>query len=275
MNRINDTAGQSDQQLASTLAGRAGGMLLALQADSLGNGLPARELKDLGDRLSEQMLNAALREFRPADAILSEEAKDSPHRLGAERVWIVDPLDGTKEFSEGRHDWAVHVALWNRGTLTAGAVALPGLGTVLDNGTPRPGPRSPTQPLRLAVSRSRPSPMAQALSAMMHAELVPMGSAGYKAGAVIRGEVDAYLHSGGQYEWDSAAPVAVATALGLHASRIDGTHLSYNQPDPYLPDLLLCRPEIAADLLRALELLLETNDSLQPTGLSMDGMHQP
>lgn len=273
MNHIIDAAGLSDQHLASRLAAEAGGRLLALQTNSLRDGIPAQELKDLGDGQSEAILNAALCEFRPADSILSEEAMDSMHRLDAERVWIIDPLDGTREFSEGRHDWAVHVALWNCGQLTAGAVALPGIATVLDTGTPRPGPRKPTGVIRLAVSRSRPSPMTQALCSMMNAEMVPMGSAGFKAGAVIRGDVDAYLHSGGQYEWDSAAPVAVAAALGLHTSRIDGTQLSYNQPDPYLPDLLLCRREIAADMLRAIEVLLETDNNPRPTGLSMDGMH--
>ena len=84
------------------------------------------------------------------------------------------------------------------------------------------------------------------------AELVAMGSAGAKAMAVVLGHADIYAHSGGQYEWDSCAPVAVAKAAGLHVSRIDGSELRYNQPDPYLPDLLICRPELAAEVLRAL-----------------------
>lgn len=248
-------------------------MLLRLQAEAVRDQTPAQTLKNLGDASSEQMLSTALHEARPADAILSEEAQDTSQRLAASRVWIIDPLDGTKEFSQGRSDWAVHVALWEAGELTAGAVALPGLGTVLHGGTPLAGRQNPGKPFRLAVSRSRPSPLAEALAGIMNAELVPMGSAGYKAGAVIRGEVDAYLHSGGQYEWDSAAPVAVATSLGFHASRIDGTRLCYNQPDPYLPDVLLCRQEIAAEILRSIDLLLKTSNT-RASGLFMDGMYQ-
>ncbi|POH60689.1 3'(2'),5'-bisphosphate nucleotidase CysQ [Arthrobacter glacialis] len=273
MNGFSLSGVQADQQLARALAEQAGQMLLRLQSEAVRDHVPAHTLKDLGDASSEKMLSTWLHEARPADAILSEEAQDSSRRLGASRVWIIDPLDGTKEFSEGRSDWAVHVALWNSGELTAGAVALPGLGTVLDSGTPLPERRDPSKPFRLAVSRSRPSPLAEALASIMNAELVPMGSAGYKAGAVIRGEADAYLHSGGQYEWDSAAPVAVAMSLGFHASRIDGTPLCYNQPDPYLPDLLLCHQENAGEMLESIDLLLKTNNT-RPNGLFMDGMYQ-
>jgi 3'(2'), 5'-bisphosphate nucleotidase len=182
--------------------------------------------------------------------VLSEEATDDLARLDASRVWIIDPLDGTREYSEGRHDWAVHVALWEGGALVAGAVALPGLDTVL---TTDPAPVVPARdeaaPLRMAVSRSRPPAIATGVAEALGAELVAMGSAGFKVSAVVRGEADLYVHGGGQYEWDSAAPVAVAQAAGLHASRLDGSPLRYNQPDPYLPDLVVCRPEVADQVL--------------------------
>ena len=188
--------------------------------------------------------------------VLSEEGADNPARLGARRVWIVDPLDGTREFGEpGRSDWAVHVALWEDGDLTAGAVALPAQGTVLS--TAEPPPPLPedvasTPRLRIVVSRSRPPGFVRDISGLINAELVPLGSAGAKVAAVICGEVDAYVHGGGFYEWDTAAPVAVARAAGLHASRIDGSALAYNQPDLLMPDILVCRPAVAGILLRAI-----------------------
>jgi 3'(2'), 5'-bisphosphate nucleotidase len=189
---------------------------------------------------------------RPADAVLSEEAVDDRRRLSAQRVWIVDPLDGTREYGEpGRPDWAVHVALWAAGALTAAAVALPALGQVL---VTEPAPRVPGRPgdrLRIAVSRTRPPAQAGAAATALDAELVPLGSAGYKVSAVVLGDVDAYVHAGGMYQWDSAAPVAVAQAAGLWASRLDGSALRYNQPDPSLPDLLVCRPELAETILTA------------------------
>jgi 3'(2'), 5'-bisphosphate nucleotidase len=198
-----------------------------------------------------------LQRVRPADAVLSEEGADDLVRLAAERVWIVDPLDGTREFGEvGRTDWAVHVALWERGELTAGAVGLPAQGKVLSTATPPvSGGRaadSGSGPIRLLVSRSRPPEFVQRLAEHLGAELVPMGSAGAKAAAVITGEADAYVHSGGQYEWDSAAPVAVARAAGLHTSRIDGSPLVYNQADPSVPDILISPATLAPVLLAAI-----------------------
>ena len=193
---------------------------------------------------------------RPDDAVLSEEGADDTARLGAGRTWIIDPLDGTREFAElERADWAVHVALWERGELVAGAVALPAEGATFSTAEPVEVPARRYGPLRLAVSRSRPPALVGVLSAQLGAELVPMGSAGVKAMAVVRGQADAYLHGGGQYEWDSAAPVAVARAAGLHTSRLDGSPLLYNRPDPWLPDLLICRPELAEQLLDTLAAL--------------------
>jgi 3'(2'), 5'-bisphosphate nucleotidase len=245
----------TDDRTAVDLAASAGDLLLRIQSDASQDELGSASLKDRGDRLAHEHLMARLSAVAPGDAVLSEEAADDPARLTADRVWIIDPLDGTREFAEGRADWAVHVALWERGELVAGAVALPGLGQVLGSGE---SPREWTAPgqLRLAVSRSRPGPLATEVAARMDARLVPMGSAGYKVGAVIRGEADLYLHSGGQYEWDSAAPVAVARAAGLWASRLDGSPLEYNRPDPYLPDLLVCHPLIAEELLRLLNLMV-------------------
>jgi 3'(2'), 5'-bisphosphate nucleotidase len=185
--------------------------------------------------------------------VLSEEATDDAARLDAARVWIIDPLDGTREYSEGRPDWAVHVALWEEGALVTGAVALPGLDTLLTSDpAPVVPPRDTTAPLRMAVSRSRPPAIATGVAEALGADLVAMGSAGFKVAAVVRGEADVYVHGGGQYEWDSAAPAVVALAAGLHASRLDGSPLRYNQSDPFLPDLVVCRPEVADQVLAAI-----------------------
>jgi 3'(2'), 5'-bisphosphate nucleotidase len=248
-----------DHQLAWQLAHEAGRRLLALRT---GGEVPPEALRDAGDRLSHEYLTAELARLRPGDSVLSEEGADDSARLAARRVWIVDPLDGTREFGEpGRTDWAVHVALWQDGELTAGAVALPAEGHVLSTSRPEAvsesvgvgaASRGSERPLRLVVSRSRPPAFVARLAAGLGAVEVPMGSAGAKAAAVITGQADAYVHSGGQYEWDSAAPVAVALAAGLHASRIDGSPLRYNQPDPNLPDILICPAELAPRLLDAI-----------------------
>jgi len=242
-----DLEAADDHRLARLLATRAGELLLALRASWEGE---AVDLKNAGDARSHEYLMAELARLRPADAVLSEEGADDLARLDAERVWIVDPLDGTREFGERpRDDWAVHVALWERGELVAGAVARPARGDVLSTEEPPTRPTGVPDPIRLAVSRTRPPAFVTALAERLGAELVPMGSAGIKATAVLDGTVDAYVHAGGQYEWDSAAPVAVVTATGLHASRIDGSPLQYNRKDPLLPDLLIARPEIAERLL--------------------------
>jgi 3'(2'), 5'-bisphosphate nucleotidase len=260
------TTTSSDHEVARDLAVSAGRRLMELRDD------PARsgdDLRKAGDRQAHEFLASELARLRPADAVLSEEGKDDHARLSAERVWIVDPLDGTREFGEpGRTDWAVHVALWERGELVAGAVALPAQGLVpstADYGTTPAGATpfpatvletddQPTLPagLRILVSRSRPPAFVQQLAADIAAELIPMGSAGAKAAAVVRGEYDAYVHGGGQYEWDSAAPVAVARAAGLHASRIDGSALVYNRADVSIPDILISPAGLAPGLLRAI-----------------------
>jgi 3'(2'), 5'-bisphosphate nucleotidase len=238
----------SDPKLATELARTAGERLLEVRRES--DGLAPEELKRRGDAEAQAVLAAGLAAARPRDGVLSEEAADDRARLDAARVWIIDPLDGTREFSEGRSDWAVHVALWSEGSLVAGAVALPGLDVVLSSApAPAVPPRDDAVPLRMAVSRSRPPAVAAQVAEAMEADLVEMGSAGFKVAAVIRGDVDLYVHGGGQYEWDSAAPVAVASAAGLHTSRLDGSPLRYNQPNPYLPDLVVCRPELAPRLL--------------------------
>jgi 3'(2'), 5'-bisphosphate nucleotidase len=244
-----------DHALAHDLAERAGRLLLDLRAQG---GDPAA-LKDAGDRSSHEFLMAELAKARPEDAVLSEEGMDDKARLTADRVWIVDPLDGTREFGEpDRPDWAVHVALVIDGFPVAGAVALPALGEIWSTAS-APPPPPPAPPLlppaaarpRLAVSRTRPGWSAGLVERALSAELVPMGSAGFKALAVVRGTADIYAHSGGQYEWDSAAPVAVALAHGMHASRLDGTPLAYDNPDPYLPDLLIAHPDWARSALQA------------------------
>ncbi|HEX3792779.1 MAG TPA: 3'(2'),5'-bisphosphate nucleotidase CysQ [Pseudonocardiaceae bacterium] len=245
---------RTDPRLAAELAEQAGQLLLELRAAHPADGDGA-ELGRRGDSLANEFLLRRLAEERPDDAVLSEEAVDDPARLVADRVWIVDPLDGTREFSvPGRADWAVHVALCEPGRgITAAAVAQPVIGRVHASDDPPPATGgAPGRRPRLAVSRSRPAAFITDLAADLDAELVPMGSAGVKAMAVLRGEVDAYVHAGGQWEWDSAAPVGVVLAAGLHASRLDGTPLTYNAPHPYLPDLVICRPELAGPLLAAL-----------------------
>jgi 3'(2'), 5'-bisphosphate nucleotidase len=238
-----------DHALARDLAEAAGERLLALRAE----GGDPDALRKAGDRSSHEFLVAELAVRRPGDHVLSEEAADDPARLSADRVWIIDPLDGTREFGEeGRTDWAVHVALWERGELTAGAVALPAQGETLSTVQPPPLPPAADDPLRVVVSRSRPPAFATAATAAIGAHTVPLGSAGAKIAAVISGEADAYLHGGGFYEWDTAAPVAVARAVGLHASRIDGSELLYNQADLLVPDILVCHPALADRLLEAI-----------------------
>ena len=232
----------NDTELARQIAETAGRMLVELRSSGLFAG---KELGQAGDELANAFIMRALRRNRPDDAILSEEERDNSARLTASRVWIVDPLDGTREYGEARADWAVHVALAIDGTATLGAVALPGLPLTLSSDDQLSRPHHSGR-LRMLVSRTRPAAEAVAVAEALGAELVPMGSAGAKAMAVVRGEADIYLHSGGQYEWDSCAPVAVAQAAGLHVSRIDGSPLRYNQRDTLLPDLLVCPREHAA-----------------------------
>jgi len=256
-----------DHLLAAWLAEEAGKRLLQVRATS---GLEGRELKDAGDQAANELLLHLVASYRPDDAVLSEEAQEThgdTARLEAERVWIIDPLDGTREFSEPpRDDWAVHVALWARipgeageGRLIAGAVAQPALGVTFHTGNPPVVPgldgtaHRSGQPPRIAVSRSRPPAFVQKLADELGAELVPMGSAGVKVMSVVRDVTDAYVHAGGQYEWDSAAPVVVARAAGLFTSRVDGTPLHYNQADVYLPDLIVCRPELAERIVAFIE----------------------
>ncbi|HWB71385.1 MAG TPA: 3'(2'),5'-bisphosphate nucleotidase CysQ [Egibacteraceae bacterium] len=238
---------------AARIADAAGRLLLALRQRLGAHGVTVDGLRDEADRRSHRLIVDALVAAFPDDAVLSEEGKDDPVRLGARRLWIVDPLDGTREFAEpGRTDWAVHVAFLADGRLQAGAVALPARSLLLSTAAPPVlAPRPPATPLRLAVSRTRPPDVTEAIRSALGAELVPMGSAGAKTMAVVRGEVDVYAHAGGQYEWDSAAPVAVAGAAGVHVSRLDGAPLRYNQPDPWLPDLLVCRPELAGTVMAA------------------------
>ncbi|WP_029108174.1 3'(2'),5'-bisphosphate nucleotidase CysQ [Mycobacterium sp. URHD0025] len=241
----------NDHELAARLATRAGDLLLDVRADFAD--ASAAERKAAGDKQSHDFLMAELAALRPGDSVLSEEAtadqRADPARLSADRVWIVDPLDGTREFSElGRDDWAVHVALWSAGELVAGAVALPAQNTTLS--TPEvAAPRPFDGPPRVVVSRTRPPAVALAVREALGGTLVEMGSAGAKVAAVVRGVADVYVHAGGQYEWDSAAPVAVARAAGLYTSRIDGSPLRYNSADPTLPDLIVCRPELAEQVL--------------------------
>lgn len=235
----------TDTDLAAHLAETAGTLLLGVRQSGL---LFGKALGVAGDQTANQFLCHAIRAQRPDDGLLSEEEKDSAGRLGKSRVWIIDPVDGTREYGEERADWAVHVALAIDGQAVIGAVALPGLGLVMRSDRPGPPTPAPATP-RMVVSRTRPAAEAVHVAGKIGAELIPMGSAGAKAMAVVRGEADIYLHTGGQYEWDSCAPVAVAASNGFHASRADGSPLVYNQADVFMPDLLICRPEWAPKVL--------------------------
>lgn len=241
-----------DDELAADLATRAGMLLLDVRAEFADSDVAER--KAAGDRRSHEFLMDALGAARPADAVLSEEGADDPVRLDSERVWIIDPLDGTREFSElDRDDWAVHVALWQSGELVAGAVALPAQRITLSTFGTAPRRLAPPAKPRVVVSRTRPPAIALQVRDLLDGTLVAMGSAGAKVAAVVKGEADVYVHAGGQYEWDSAAPVAVARAAGLHCSRVDGSELRYNRSDPLLPDLVVCLPEYADAVLAALK----------------------
>ena len=270
-----------DAEFARWLADRAGQVLLRVR-DEMGYA-DGKALKAAGDKAAHDLLRTELARWRPADAVLSEEDDHSrtawqegertivrPERLGASRVWIVDPLDGTREVSEeGRTDWAGDVGrgsgVWSSPScLAAGAVAMPAQHRTMATDHPPAYPPMPLAaatggPIRIAASRTRPPKFVTELAEEIGAVLVPMGSAGVKIAAVINGDADAYVHAGGQYEWDSAAPVAVASATGLHASRIDGSRLEYNQADPKLPDLVVCRKDLAPRLLAALQKHLPVN----------------
>jgi 3'(2'), 5'-bisphosphate nucleotidase len=248
----------ADAALAARLAARAGTLLVRVRADAAAAGLDAEAIGRRGDLAANELIIAGLAEARPGACVLSEESPDDPTRLDASQVWIVDPLDGTHQYAlPGRTDWAVHIALWEAtpAAITAAAVALPALGLVLaTEPPPLVEPGGGDGPVRVVVSDRRPPRWLAALEEAFPRpiEVTPMGSAGAKTMAVVRGDADAYLHDGGQYEWDSAAPVAVAVAAGLHASRLDGSPLRYNRPDPYLPDLVVARSDLAGALLGAL-----------------------
>ena len=235
----------SDSALAARLAEAAGRILLAVRESGL---VVGKALGAAGDKTANAFLCDALRHCRPDDGLLSEESRDTEDRLAKSRVWIIDPVDGTREYGEARADWAVHVGLAIDGVATIGAVALPGLDIVLSTDKAHPPP-SRAEKLRMVVSRTRPAKEAVAVAEALDAELLPMGSAGAKAMAVVRGAADIYLHSGGQYEWDNCAPVAVAAAHGLHCSRIDGAPLRYNNKDTSVPDLLICHRQDAARII--------------------------
>ena len=236
----------TDEDLAAHFAQEAGRLLLA-QRD--GSGLEGAALGHAADAVANAFILAGLAQWRPDDAVLSEESFDDKARLGRSRVWIVDPLDGTREYSEGRTDWAVHVALAIDGVPRIGAVALPAQGKLFRSDRLEAPAATSRVKLLIAVSRTRPPPEVAGLADMLGAELVAMGSAGVKAMAVVAGDADIYYHAGGQHEWDNCAPAAVALAAGLHASRLDGSALAYNRADTNVPDLLIARPEYAARIL--------------------------
>ena len=244
---------ETDQQLASRVATEAGVMLVNLRDELVAEGIHYWDLKDEGDIAGHRYIMSALTVARPDDVILSEEAADNRKRLSAERVWIIDPIDGTNEFAEHpRHDWAIHIALWESGELTAASVALPTLGITFDASPAAVVPPSTREKPLLVTSRSRNPYCAAMVANALGCDVARLGSAGAKAMAIVMGEADIYVHDGGMYQWDSAAPAAVAKAAGLHVSRIDGSELKYNQESLWLPDFLVCRIELAEPALKAL-----------------------
>ncbi len=244
---------ETDQQLASRVATEAGVMLVDLREELVTEGIHYWDLKDEGDVAGHRYIMSALTTARPDDVILSEEAADNRRRLSAERVWIIDPIDGTNEFAEHpRHDWAIHIALWESGELTAASVALPTLGITFDASPAAQVPPSKRDKPLLVTSRSRNPYCAVMVANALGCDVARLGSAGAKAMAIVMGEADIYVHDGGMYQWDSAAPSAVAKAAGLHVSRIDGSELKYNQESLWLPDFLVCRTEFAEAALKAL-----------------------
>ena len=248
-----EDAAETDAQLANRLAEEAGAVLVDLRESMWRDGADAWDVMDHGDATSHHFIANELRHHRPDDAVLDEEGVEDPRRFTSDRVWIIDPLDGTREFGEaGRHDWAVHVALWDRDHFVAGAVSLPALDLVLSTDPAPPPPAVERERPRLITSRHRAPYAAVIVANALGCDAVRLGSAGAKAMAVVMGEADLYNHDGGMYQWDSAAPAAVALAAGLHVSRLDGTPIVYNARDPWLPDLIICRPELADAVLDAL-----------------------
>jgi len=244
---------ETDHELAGRIAQEAGQMLVELRTDLMRQGFHYWDLKDEGDYAGHRFIVDGIKQARPDDVILSEEAADDRARLAADRVWIIDPIDGTNEFAEpARHDWAIHIALWEQGDLTTAAVALPALQLTFHVSPASVLPDRTRLRPRLVTSRSRNPYSAVVVAHALGCDVVRLGSAGAKAMAVVMGEADIYVHDGGMYQWDSAAPAAVARAAGLHVSRIDGSPLTYNEASLWLPDLLICRPELAEPAITAL-----------------------
>lgn len=247
------TSTESDGQLATRLATQTGHLLVEMREKLFAQGVSTWDVKGAGDAVAQQFLAQELATHRPDDAVLSEEGREDPRRFDADRVWIIDPLDGTREFSEqGRMDWAVHVALWERDHFAAAAVSLPAIDQTFSSDDPPPLPDTGRSRPRLVTSRTRAPYAAVLVAEGLNCDAVRLGSAGAKAMSVLMGEADIYVHDGGMYQWDSAAPAGVALAAGLHASRLDGSPLVYNERDPWLPDFIVCRPELAEPVLHAL-----------------------
>ncbi len=247
------TSPETDDQLATRLAIKTGELLVEVREKLFAEGMATWDVKDAGDAIAQRFIAAELAAHRPDDAVLSEEGREDPRRFDADRVWIIDPLDGTREFSEvGRMDWAVHIALWERDHFAAAAVSLPAIERVFSTGEPPVVPAFTRERPRLVTSRTRAPYAAVLVAEGLNCDAVRLGSAGAKAMSILLGEADIYVHDGGMYQWDSAAPAGVALAAGLHASRLDGSPLVYNDRDPWLPDFVVCRAELAEPVLQAL-----------------------
>ena len=271
----------NDAELARDVAQAAGQRLIALRRDfgpvDAADRDQIRALRDAADRASHEFILSRLNAERPDDAVLSEEGHDGLERDTAHRVWIVDPLDGTSEFGQGRADFAVHVALWQRddsagpGTarLVAGCIDLPAqrvtyssadsgafasarADTDSDLTVHRPG-----APVRVVVSRTRPPALAidpERLAAALEVanieigavDVLRVGSVGAKVAELLGGRADLYLHDSGFYEWDVAAPLIVAEHYGLRACHLNGTTITFNHRPPWVKDLVVGKPELVA-----------------------------
>jgi len=241
-----------DHQLAGLAAQVTGEVLAELRREAFRDGWMIWEVRDEGDRRAHDRLVEELGSARPDDVVLSEEGVDDARRLDAERVWIVDPLDGTVDYSSPySDDYAVHVALVVNGVPTAAAVSLPALGRLYGTAT-SPRPADPLRDRPVVIASRAQAHWGQALAEELGGDAVTAGSAGVKAMAVVAGEADVYIHPTGLYEWDVCAPAAVARAAGLFVSGIDGSELEFNRARPVVPGLVVCRPELASAVLEAL-----------------------
>ena len=248
---------EDDHLLAANLAESAGRMLVDCRSGAAGQLLGGSSLAHEGDQRAHLHLLTRLQEARPDDAVLSEEGADDAQRLDSSRLWVIDPLDGSRDYGFGNDEWAVHVGLVEDGKIVAGAVALSALDLLFHTGEGE-GPacavdeNNPNRRPVIVTARSRVNAEGMLLAHELGADVFACGSAGVKAMLVVNGTADAYVHASPLYEWDVCAPAAVAQSAGLHVSDAAGDPLVFNQARPVVNSFLVCRPELVDDILSAL-----------------------